>query len=116
MPPDGALGLHALVVVGITLALLLGVIPGIWAGVRGYERSRGHAWIAAVVAIVALVGLYLYTVGGPSEELFTRLVILPLSLVIAVAVSAVLVGAPMYTGYFVAYRVARSIAGKAGQP
>lgn len=41
---------------------------------------------------------------------------LPLSLVIAVAASAVIVGAPMYMGYFVAYRAARSIAGKAGQP
>ena len=35
---------------------------------------------------------------------------------ITLAVSAVLVGAPMYMGYFVAYRVARSIAGKGGQP
>lgn len=112
--PANAQGAEVAVVVIITFALLLGVIPGIWAGVRGYERSRGHVWLAAIVAAVAVVGLVLYTVGGPSEELFTRLVILPLTIVVAIAASAVLLGAPMYAGYAVAYRVARSIAGKAG--
>lgn len=112
--PACAAGAQAIIAVGITFALLLGAIPGIWAGFRGYERSRGNAWIAAVVAFVALAGLALYTFGGPSEELFTRLVILPFTLVVAVAASAVLLGAPMYAGYVLAYRAARIIAGRRG--
>ena len=112
--PVNAYGAEGIIAVGITFALLLGAIPGAWAGARGYERNRGHAWIAAVVAIVALAGLALYTFGGPPEELFTRLVILPLTLVAAIAASAVLLGAPMYAGYVLAYRVSRSLAGKRG--
>ena len=112
--PAHAQGVEGAVVVGITGALLLGAVPGIWAGARGYERSRGHPWIAAVVALVAFAGVALYTVGGPSEELFTRLVILPLTIVIAIAASAVLLGAPMYAGYVLAYRVARSMAKRDG--
>ena len=102
------------VVLAITLALVLGAIPGAWAGWRGHERGSGRNWIIAVVALVALVGLFLYTIAGPSDQLFTRLVILPLSLVIAVAASAVLVGAPMYAGFVLAFRVAQSAAGRPG--
>lgn len=112
--PVNAYGAEGIIAVGITFALLLGAIPGVWAGARGYERERGNAWIAAVVAIVALAGLALYTFGGPPEELFTRLVILPFTLVAAIAASAVLLGAPMYAGYVLAYRVSRSLAGKGG--
>jgi hypothetical protein len=112
--PAYALGAEAVVIVGITLALLLGVIPGLWAGSRGYPISRGKTWIAVVVALVAIAGLVLYTVGGPSEELFTRLVILPLSLVIAVAAAAVLIGVPMYAGYALAFRIGQSIAARKG--
>lgn len=112
--PANALGAEVAVVAIITFALLLGVIPGMWAGFRGYERSRGHNWIAVAVAIVALAGLALYTFGGPPGELFTRLVILPLTIVVAIAATAVLLGAPMYVGYVLAYRMARSIAEKAG--
>jgi hypothetical protein len=106
------------VILAITLALLIGVLPGVWIGACGYERDRGHPWLAAVVAVVAIAGVSLYTFGGGADELFTRIVILPLTIIIAIASSAVLIGMPMYAGYVVSYRVARSISkkGKGSDP
>lgn len=94
------------------LSLLAGAVPGAWVGFRGLERSRGHAWLGAMVGIVAVVAVTFYTITGASEELFSRVVMLPLSLLIAVAAAAVLVGIPMYAGYLFAYRVVSHLSGR----
>lgn len=50
-----------------------------------------------------MVAVTFYTVAGGSEHLFPRMVMLPLSLVIAIAVVVVLVGIPMFAGYLFAH-------------
>ncbi len=91
----------------VLLGLLVGVVPGFWLGARGYERTKGHPWLVAIVAILAIAGLLMYTLNGPSEELFIRLVMLPLSLLIAIASVAVLIGIPMYASYLLGHRMGR---------
>lgn len=87
-------------------SLLAGFVPGAWFGMRGHERSRGHPWLAGIVGILAVVVVTFYTVAGGSEHLFSRVVMLPLSVVIAIAGVVVLVGVPMFAGYLFAYRLA----------
>jgi TctA family transporter len=91
--------------IGVFLGLLLGAVPGFWFGARQQERAKGHWVLGAMVAVFALGGLGMYTFGGPSSELFTRLVTLPLTLVIAVAAAAILIGVPMYAGYVSGHRL-----------
>jgi hypothetical protein len=87
------------------LSLVAGIVPGIWIGLRRLERSRGHLWFAGIVGLVAVAAVTLYTLTGAAEALFSRVVMLPLTLLIAIAVVGVLVGIPMYAGYLIAYRV-----------
>ena len=96
-------------------SLIAGAVPGAWAGFRGLERSRGHTWLAAVVGVLAVVAVTFYTVAGASEELFSRVVILPLSLLIAIAGVGVLVGIPMFAGYLLAYRLMSHLFRKGGR-
>ena len=104
-----------LMVLAVALAsIVAGAIPGIWFGSRGQERSRGHLWLAAIVGIVATVAVWLYTIGGAAEELFARVVMLPLTLLIAIAAVGVIVGIPMYASYLFAHRVTSSLSGKGG--
>jgi hypothetical protein len=86
-------------------SLVAGAIPGTWIGLRGRERSRGHLWLAVILGVVAVVAVGFYTIAGAPEQLFSRVVMLPLTLLIAIAVAGVLVGIPMYTGYLIAYRL-----------
>jgi hypothetical protein len=86
-------------------SLVAGAIPGAWIGLRGQHRSRGHLWLAAIIGVVAVVAVAFYTIAGAPEQLFPRVVMLPLTLLIAIAVVGVLVGIPMYAGYLIAYRV-----------
>ena len=102
-------GWELIVLLGILVGLALGVVPGLWVGAHGYDRTKGHPLLAAIVAVFAIGGLLAYTVGGPSDETFTRLVILPLSLLVAIASAAILVGVPMYTSYLLAHRVGRRL-------
>lgn len=94
------------------LGLAIGIVPGLWFGARGQPRTAGHVVLTIIVALFAIGGLGLYTIGGPSEELFTRLVILPLSLPIALLAAAVLVGIPMYASYLLAHRIGFWITGR----
>ena len=87
------------------LSILAGSVPGAWFAWRGHERSRGHPWLAGIVGVLAVVVVTVYTVGGGSEQLFSRVVMLPLSLIIAIAAVVVLVGVPMFAGYLFAYRL-----------
>ena len=86
-------------------SLILGAIPGAWVGFQGQERSRGHLWLAAMVGLVAVAAVTFYTLTGSREELFSRVVMLPLTLLIAIAAVGVIVGIPMYAGYLIAYRL-----------
>ena len=90
-------------------SLIAGLAPGAWFGYRALERSRGHPWLAGAVGILAVVAVTFYTVAGGSEHLFSRVVMLPLSLIIAIAVVVVLVGIPMFAGYLLAYRLASKL-------
>ena len=88
-----------------SVSLAIGAIPGAWVGYRGHERSRGHLWLGAIVGLVAVAAVTFYTVAGTSEALFSRVVMLPLTLIIAIAIAGVTVGIPMYAGYLFAYRL-----------
>lgn len=110
MTPDTNAGALA-VLISAFAGLLLGTVPGFWFGARRQERAKGHWVLVASVAVIALGGLGMYTFGGPSNELFTRLVTLPLTLVIAVAAAAILVGVPMYAGYVLGHRLGAWVIG-----
>ena len=94
------------------LSLVAGIIPGAWVGYRGQERSRGHLWLAAIVGLLAVAAVTFYTVTGAPETLFSRVVMLPLTLLIAIAIVAVTVGIPMYAGYLFAYRFVTHLRGR----
>jgi hypothetical protein len=107
---DGELAVLSVAV----LSLIAGAIPGAWVAFRRLERSRGHLLLAGVVGILAVAAVTFYTVAGASEELFSRVVMLPLTLLIAVAVVGVLVGIPMYAAYLFAYRLVTHLFRKGG--
>ena len=86
-------------------SLIAGAVPGAWVAFRRLERSRGHLWLAGIVGIVAVAAVTFYTVTGAPEGLFSRVVMLPLTLLIAVAGVGVLVGIPMFAAYLFAYRL-----------
>ena len=92
--------------VWLFVVVVLGLGLGILLGSRGYNRERGHPWLAGIVAILAAFGVAMYTFGGSSKELFSRVITLPLTVLIAIAAAAVLVGIPMYASYLVGYRLA----------
>src|SRR5688572_31574762 len=98
-------GAELIVLSVATLSLVAGVIPGAWVGYRRLERSRGHLWLAAIVGLVAVAAVTFYTVAGAADGLFSRVVMLPLTLLIAIAIAGVTVGIPMYAGYLFAYRL-----------
>jgi hypothetical protein len=93
------------VAIGAALSLVAGAIPGAWVGLRRLERSRGHLWLAAIVGLVSVAAVTFYTVAGAADNLFSRVVMLPLTLIIAIAIVGVTVGIPMYAGYLFAYRL-----------
>ena len=93
------------------LAVIVGALPGAWFGFRRHERARGHLWLAAIIGILGIAAVTFYTVGGATEELFSRVVMLPLTLLLAIGAVAVLIGIPMYAGYLVAYRIASYLSG-----
>ena len=97
-------------------SLIIGAIPGVWVGLRGQERARGHPWLAAIVGLVATVAVTFYTVAGATEEMFSRVVMLPLTLLIAIVAVGVVVGIPMYASYLFAYRVTSHLSGKSPGP
>lgn len=92
--------------------LIVGAAPGIWFGSRGQELSRGNPWLAGVVGIQAIVGVTMYTIGGGSGELFSRVVMLPFTLLIAIAGVALLIGFPMYAAYVLAHRLSTHLSNK----
>ena len=96
------------------LAPMVGAIPGAWLGFRRQERARGHILLAAIVALLAIVAVTFYTVAGAKEEMFSRVIMLPLTLLIAIGGAALIVGIPMYMGYLVAYRITAYLSGKGG--
>ena len=96
------------------LSLIAGAVPGAWIAFRRLERSRGHLWLAGMVGIVAVAAVTFYTVAGAPEELFSRVVMLPLTLLIAIAGVGVLVGIPMFAAYLFAYRLVTHLLRKGG--
>jgi hypothetical protein len=110
MPPE--IGIELVVLAVAVASMVAGALPGAWVGLRGLERSRGHLWLAAIVGILAIALVAFYTIGGVPEELFSRVVMLPLSLLIAVAAVGVIVGIPMYASYLFAYRMTSYLSGK----
>ena len=104
MSPSGEV---IVVILAATAGLLAGGMTGLWVGASGLELASGRPVLIAVVGVFAVAGLVLYTVGGGSTDLFTRFATLPLTLLIAIASAAVLVGAPMYAGYLLGYKVGR---------
>ena len=96
------------------LAAIVGAIPGAWLALRRQERARGHIWLAGIVAILAIVAVTFSTVAGAKEEMFSRVVMLPLTLIIAIGGVALLVGVPMFVGYLVAYRITTYLSGRNG--
>jgi hypothetical protein len=105
-------GGEVVVLLGVLLGLALGIVPGIWIGATGRERRKGHAWLAGIVAVIAAAGVSLYTFGDSSEQLFTRVVALPLTILIAFAAAATVAGIPMYASYLFSYRIASRFAAK----
>ena len=104
-----------LVVLGIpVMAAIVGAIPGAWLGFRRQERARGHVLLAGIVAILAIVAVTFYTVAGAKEEMFSRVIMLPLTLLIAIGGAALIVGVPMFVGYLVAYRITTYLSGNGG--
>lgn len=93
-------------------SMAAGAIPGAWFGFRGQERSRGHLVLAAIIGLLAIAAVAFYTIAGASEELFSRVVMLPLSLLIAIAAVGVIVGIPMYASYLFAHRATSHLLGK----
>lgn len=104
----GASGEVIVVILAATAGLLAGGMTGLWVGARGHELASGRPVLIAIVGVFAVAGLVMYTVGGGgSSDLFTRFATLPLTLLIAIGSAAILVGAPMYAGYMLGYKVGR---------
>jgi hypothetical protein len=99
-------GAEGIVLVLVFAGLLAGIVPGLWVGAAGKERNRGHPFLLALVGLGALAVTALYTVGGPPDQLFSRVVMLPLVLPIALVAVAVVMGIPMYATYLMAFRAA----------
>jgi len=112
MTPSPEIGVELVVFAVAVASIVAGALPGAWVGLRGHERSRGHLCLAAVVGVLAVAAVAFYTIAGASEELFSRVVMLPLSLLIAVAAVGVIVGIPMYASYLFAYRMTSYLSGK----
>ena len=102
-----------LVVLAVAVAsFIVGAIPGVWVGLRGQDRTRGHPWLGAIVGLAATVAVTFYTVAGAREEMFSRVVMLPLTLLIAIVAVGVIVGIPMYASYLFAYRLTSHLSGR----